>query len=373
MKKSINIGNSTFLHFDGESLHVDSCDGSAPYPLTLASGELVLDFSYDPSARVVRVVTSAGRAVTCSAATHEPVESHSFGERLISASIHRRSFLAVTAAYKAKVMCFDGRVTDDYAFLEPSFRFCLMTGQIRALADSSCLMVLRAGRSEWERYKFRTFYITNLVSINRQIEFGLITTNNTRIFKARYQTKFRAWAQHTACLIQCPCTRHFYAHLDSSGVLRVGDSESDFALQETGVSGVCWNMGTLWVRSGDGRWRGIVLCHNDELFDLRLERLQQLEAPLIFAPGPGAVADVLAAFRERPALSKEMLRVLRPLSQNLQSGIIVQESKCTLDSYIKKGEQINRLLGQIDFALRNIEESNQESGEGDNVVNKINE
>ena len=247
-----------------------------------------------------------------------------------------------------------------------------MTGQIKALADSSCLMVLKAGRPEWGKHKFRNFYISQLVNINRQLEFGLITSHNTRICKARYQTVFRKWASNTTCLIQCPCTKHFYAHLDNKNVLRIGDSESDYTLQETNVTGICWNMGVLWVRSVDCNWRGIVLSYNDQLYDLRINKLSQLEAPLNFTSNNNTIVDILDCFKERPALSKEMFKVLRPLSQNLNNGIIVQESKCTLDSYIKKGEQINRLLGQIDFALSNIKENNPKENDETNKDDNVN-
>jgi hypothetical protein len=138
--------------------------------------------------------------------------------------------------------------------------------------------------------------------------------------------------------------------LDRAGLLRIGDSECDFTIQETARTAVCWELGVLWARSADARWDRIVIAYNGAVYDLRPTHLAGLESPLVIEDN-GKVLAVLEALRERPALAKEILPVLPIVAQNLTDGVIVREAKRSLECYVQKCEQVHRLLGQIDLVL----------------------
>ncbi|KAH0794587.1 hypothetical protein GPJ56_001612 [Histomonas meleagridis] len=351
MRKSCSIGKSTFIHLDTRNLSLDTPNGTGPFPFDFEANDKILDFWFDQSQRTLRLFTTDGICALIDLETFKTVDMHTIEQTFIAASIYQKKTIAIDKDYHAKLYDSKGEVLEDYSNFEPQFRFCLYTSQLKVLADSTDLMILKAGHSEWKRSKYRDFFIKNLINVNRQIEFGLITSRYTRIYYKSSQRIFRNWASKTKCLIQCPCSRHFFAHLDSDGIMRVGDDSSDFIFQESDVSGICWEMGVLWARSLEGVWHGVVMSYNDQLYDLRTVMLSQLEPP-IDLQGTGRIVRILEAFKERPAMSKDMMMFLPPISQNMTDGIIVDEAKYSLDAYIKKSEQINEILGKLELALK---------------------
>ena len=351
MKKSIKIGNQTFLHLEGKTLLLDKDGTSAPYPFQKDLNDKILDFWFDESERQLKVFTADGEGMIIKIDNDEKPKVISLETKCISASIYSNDILTITENYKPILLNFRGEIKEEYQ-LPKEVRFCLLTSQLRVLADSSLLFYRKVKSTEWKTHKFRQFLITHLINVNRQLEFGLTTSHNTRICHySRPQAIFRNWAKNTVCLLQCPCTRHFYAHLDSDGVLRIGDNEADFTLQESDVTGICWEMGVLWARNSTSSWHRVVMVYDDQLFDMRTVSLAGMEAELNIQ-NTGQVINILEALKERPQLSQEIMSVLPPIAQNLTEGIVVNEVKRSLDAYIKKSDQIYELLGQIDLALK---------------------
>jgi hypothetical protein len=350
MKKAVKVGNQTFLCLHHQTLLIDRDRASAPYPFPIDVTDKVLDFSYDSSTRTIKVFTTDGDAIALVLDSDEDAVVVSFGETFIAASIYKDEILAISGTFSPKLLNFQGELIRAYPEVKKKVRFCFLSGALKALADSSQLWVKKARAAAWERDKFRDFYIKALLDVNRQAEFGLLTTQSTRLVRDRFQTVFRSWAQDTVALLQCPCARDFFAHVDRAGLLRIGDSESDFAIEEDGCTGICWELGVLWARAVDAQWHRVVVAYNGELYDLRPTRLEALESPLVIDDS-GKVLAVVDALRERPALAKEDLRVLPPIAQNLTDGVFVREVKRSLDSYIQKSEEVHSLLGKIDLVL----------------------
>lgn len=355
MKKCVKIGNQSFLCLSERTLFLDSESGSGPFSFLSDIQQRVqgkiLDFSFDEPTRELRVFTSDGDAVSADLSGDHTTKLASFERAFISASIHGDLILAIEdTTYTAMLLNFDGMLVRELDVEKP--RFCLLTGQLIALADSSMSYVAKFSLDphEWKQHKFRDYFVQGILDVNRQTEFGVVTTKNTRIVRARYHTIFRNWATETVCLLQCPGSKHFYAHLSRDGTLRVGDNEADYSLQESGCTGVCWDLGVLWARSTEGQWHRLVLAFRDELYDLRATKLEGIEAPLAIEDA-GQVLDIVEAMIERPALAKEVSRVLPAIAQNLTSGAYVGDAKRSLDCYIRRSEAIHELVGQIDMVL----------------------
>lgn len=357
MKKSYKIGNQTFIHLDGNTLLLDEEGSSKLFPFSKDLQDKVLDFFFNEPKRKLQIFTKDGEAITKTLTDLSSGEEKtiSFDVQCKCASIYHRYVLFITNDLKPFLANFKGEIIEEFHDIGKSVGFCLLTSQLIALASSSQLYFRKYSSSgddyEWKTHKFRDFFVKNLISVNRQFEFGLMTTCNTRIcYYSLPQSIFRSWAKNTVCLLQCPCKRHFYAHLDSSGVLRIGDNKEDFTLQESNVTGICWEMGVLWARNENAIWHQVVMTYNDQLFDMRTTKLSEMEAKLNINDS-GQVINILEALKERPALSQEILKVLPPIAQNLTNGVIVKEVKKSLDSYINKSDKIYELLGQIDLAL----------------------
>jgi hypothetical protein len=232
MKKCAKIGNQRFLCLDGQTLILDDHGSTGPYPFSVDLAGKVLDFSHDPNLNLLRVFTTDGDAITLSNDTDSAPTVFSFSSPFIAASIHNTEILAISMTYVPSLLNFEGDVLEEYPAIRKPVRFCFLSGAVKALADSTVLYTQKYTSTEWTRDKTRDFYIKALIDVNRHLEFGLVTTRGTRIVRNAYQTVFRDWAKETVSLIQCPCSRHFYAHLDKSGNLRVGDSEADLTLGE---------------------------------------------------------------------------------------------------------------------------------------------
>ncbi|OHT06253.1 hypothetical protein TRFO_25734 [Tritrichomonas foetus] len=354
MKKSVKAGNQIFIHLVERTLLLDKDGKSEPYPFSVDLTDKILDFSFDEPNRQLRVFTTDGDAIITGLNSSSQPKTSSLGIPCICASIHSHEILAITNEFRAVLLNFRCETKETYTEITKPVRFCLLTSQLKVLADSTLLYVRKTGSSntEWKKHKFHEFYVTHLIGVNRQLEFGLTTYHNTRIcHHSRPQSIFRSWAKNTVCLLQCPCTRKFYAHLDSSGILRIGDNEADFTLQEKNVTGICWEMGVLWARDNNANWHRVVMAYEDQLYDMRTTKLSGMEAELNIQSA-GQVINILEALKERPALSQEIMAVLPPIAQNLTDGIIVNEVKKSLDAYIKKSDSIYELLGQIDLALK---------------------
>jgi hypothetical protein len=350
MKKCIKVGNETFLCLQEQTLWID-CSGSTTqyaFPIDLTSK--ILDFDFEETTRTLRAFTTDGQAVTTPLDTPAEATAISFDQIFISASIYDLEVLAITAEFKPFLLDFKGNIVQEYPEIVKQVRYCLLNGTLKALADSSVLYVRKSRTSAWEKHKFRDFFIKSLMNVNRHMEFGLTTSQNTRIVRNRFQSVFRGWAKDSVSLLQCPSSRHFYAHLDKDGLLRIGDNDSDFSLQEMNCSGICWDLGVLWSRNLGGEWHRVVLAFNDELYDLRCVKLDGMERPLKIEDS-GKVIDVLETLKERPTMSKEVLKVLPAIAQDLRDGLYIQEAKVSLDVYIKKSEAIQEVLGQIELVL----------------------
>ena len=355
MKKCVKVGNRSFLCLGDRTLYIDRESGSAPFEFISDVHDRVqgkiLDFSFDEPSRELRVVTSDGDAVSMELEGDDTTKIASFEKPFVAASIHNDLILAIEdKTYVAMLLNFEGMLVREIDIEKP--RFCLLTGQIIALADSSMSYISKFSLDprDWKQHKFRDYFVLGILDVNRQTEFGVVTTKNTRIVRSRYHTIFRNWATETVCLLQCPRSKHFYAHLGRDGTLRIGDNEADYSLQEEGCTGICWDLGVLWSRSADGAWHRLVLAFRDELYDLRATRLSGMEATLTIEDA-GQVLDIIEAMIERPALSKEILRVLPAIAQNLTSGVYVSDAKRSLDCYIRKSEPIHELIGQIDMVI----------------------
>jgi hypothetical protein len=134
---------------------------------------------------------------------------------------------------------------------------------------------------DWGKHKFRQFSMKGEVSVNRDMKFGLLRTKNARLMCDRFQSVFRPWAQDTLALLQCPCSRALYAHLDHARLLCLGDDDCDFTIQETARTAINWELGVLRARSAAAGWDRIVVTHNGAVHDLRPTRLAGLESPLV--------------------------------------------------------------------------------------------
>jgi len=356
MRKSEKLGSYKFFHLTDNSLYYETLEGSNIYNFPFEMKENVLDFSISDNGHL-KVFTKDGQAVVINVKKNSIVSNVNFSQKFYNASICKDEILAIKDQVFAPVLLnFDGKVMETYTDISKKVRFCIFTTQLQAVADSSLLYIKKVGNDEWKRYKYREFYITNLFNVNRNTEFGLTTPHNTRIFRKHFQSVFRSWAQNTVCLLQCPCRKHFYAHLDADGLLRVGDNEGEYSIQENQVSGICWDMGMLWARSKDGKWSKVALTHEDQIFDLRATHLNGLEAPLAIKDN-GKVIDILETLIERPALSQEIMRVLPPIAQQLKNGIIVREAQKSLETYINKYQMIEEVIGQIGMIVDGYSES----------------
>lgn len=356
MKKSIKAGKQTFIHLEGNTLLLDKEGNSSLLKMkNIDLQDKVLDFSFDEPTRLLRIFTKDGDAIKTTLYDNSDNDEKitSLNIQCICASIYSHDVLMITNEYKPLLANFKGEIKYDFPEITKPLRFCLLTSQLVALADSSQLYYrkISTNDSEFKTHKFRDFFIKGLMSVNRQLEFGLITSQNTRICHySRPQIIFRNWAKNTVCLLQCPSTRRFYANLDSNGILRIGDNEKDFTIQESNVTGICWEMGVLWARDEQTSWHRVLLAYNNQLFDMRTTKLSEMEAQLNIKDA-GQVINILEALKERPALSQEIMTVLPPIAQNLTNGVIVKEVKKSLESYINKSDKIYELLGQIDLAL----------------------
>ena len=372
MRKSAKIQSDTFLHLIGRDLFLDTSNGSDYFQLSVDITGKVLDFSVDEEG-VIRIFTSDGNAiqVTLETAAKSLSKSKSkqqkypaiasYDKTFYNASIFRHQILAIIEnEWKAVLLDFNGNVLLEYNEIPKKVRFCIFTSQLKAIADSSIIYVKKSGEKEWHKYKDRKLFITNLIHVNRQTEFAVITKTTTRIFRKQYQVAFRPWARETVALLQCPCRKHFYAHLDNNGLLRIGDNEQEYAIQENDVTGICWDMGMLWARNSESKWRKICLAYDDQLFDMRVSMLSGLEIkPEMQASGN--VIDVIERIIETPATSDEIMKVLPPIAQRLRKSRVINEAISSLDTYISKSGQIEELLGQIDLILPHEEVSeNQE-------------
>lgn len=355
MRKSVKAGNRTFIHLTDETLYLDQNGSSELFPLPFDAKGKVLDFFYDGDDRKVKIITKDGKGITsCLDDLSDPTIVQ-FDMQFISASISYDNAVVVDSEYLGQMINFSGEVLEKYTDIPQQMRFCLYTDKLVALADSSVIHVHKENEDCWHVTKFRQFFIRSLFNVNSEKEFGVKTSVNTRICRRRFQTVFRSWAINTECLLRCPCERQYFAHLDKDGTLRVGDNESDFTFQESNVTGICWEMGILWYRDTDAKWTQLVMAFQDQLFDLRTTKLEGMEAQLK-VNDTGKVVEILEALRERPAMAPEIMKILPPVAQTLTAGIIVNEVKYSLDAYIKKGESIYELLGQIELALQNANE-----------------
>lgn len=362
LRKSMKVKSDTFLHLVGRDLYLDTVDGSSLLQTSVDISGKVLDFSIDEEG-VIRIFTSDGNALqfTLENATKEmkdpknkksklPTIAH-FDGSFFSASIFRHQILAIIEGeWKATLLDFTGKVIQTYEEINKRVRFCLFTSQLKAVADSSVIFVKKSGEKGWVKSKFRDFFITNLMNVNRQTEFGLTTKTTTRIFRKEFQYIFRPWAVDTVALLECPCRRHFFAHLDNNGNLRIGDNEGEYSIQENDVTGICWDMGMLWARNSEAKWSKLVLSFDDQLFDMRASMLSGLEEH-DEVRGKGNVIDIIERIIERPASSMEIMKVLPPVAQRLRKSLIVDEAISSLDTYIAKTGQIEELLGKIDLIL----------------------
>ena len=362
MRKSAKIQSDTFLHLIGRDLFLDTSKGSDYFQLSINIIGKVLDFSVDEEG-VIRIFTSDGNAIQVTLETaNKPLKESkskqqnypaiaSYNKVFYNASIFRHQILAIIEnEWKAVLLDFNGNVLLEYTEIPKKVRFCIFTSQLKAIADSSIIYVKKSGEKEWHKYKDRKLFITNLIHVNRQTEFAVITKTTTRIFRKQYQVAFRPWAKETVSLLQCPCRKHFYAHLDNNGLLRIGDNEEEYAIQENDVTGICWDMGMLWARNSESKWRKICLAYDDQLFDMRVSMLNGLEIQPKMQTS-GNVIDVIERIIETPATSQEIMEVLPPIAQRLRKSRVINEAISSLDTYISKSGQIEELLGQIDLIL----------------------
>jgi hypothetical protein len=350
MRKAVKVGNQTFLFLDRQTLLIDRDEMSSPYPFPIDLAGKILDFWFDSSTRSLRVFTTEGDAISVVLDSEEDAVVLSFREPFISASVYRNEILAISAAFRPKLLNCKGELVHDYPEIKKGVRFCLLNGQLKILGDSSFVYVKKSKIVGWEKHRFRDVFVKGIVDTNRQGEFGIVTARNTRILRDGFQKVLRPWAQNTVALLQCPGSRRTCAHLDEAGFLRIGDIDSDFTIQEGGRTALCWELGVLWARSVDARWKRVVIMHNGAVYDLRPTHLEGLESPLVIEDN-GKVLAILDALRERPALAKELLGLLPAIAQNLTDGIIVKEVKQSLSAYVQKSEEVHRLLGQIDLVL----------------------
>lgn len=358
LKISAKVGSNAFLHLDGKMLYLDSAKNSKPLKLSIDIKDKVLAFSLDEKG-VIRIFTTDGNAITVTLETLNNPTVVNYNKEFFSASIFRHQILAIISGeYRPVLLDFKGNVLEEYSDIQKQVRFCIFTSQLKAVADSTLIYVKKSGEKEWHKSKYRDFYITHLINVNRQTEFGITTKTTTRVFRKHFQSTFRPWATDTVALLQCPSRRHFYAHLNNSGLLRIGDNEGEYSIQENGVTGICWDMGMLWTRNNEGKWHKCVLSFDDQLFDMRAEMLKGLETPLE-VPTSGNVINVVEAIIERPAMSKEIMTVLPPIAQKLRQSTIINDAIKSLDTYISKSGQIDELLGQIDLALARHDDEEQ--------------
>lgn len=368
LRRSSKIGNQSFLILNGNTLFLDVNGHSDLYPFSRNLENQILDYSFTEPTRQIRVFTKDGVLITTTiqldSNKHKKPKEEIYETHLecISASFNSKELLVITS--ESKPILFNSQMEpNEFPEITKQVRFCLLTSQLIVLADSSIVFVHKKGSEDgWIKHKYRDYFIKSLIPVNRQHEFGLATTANTRICHySRPQSIFREWAKNTVSLIQCPSQRHFYAHLDSEGILRIGANKEDFTLQEVNVSAICWEMGVLWAKNDDANWHRVVMAYNDQLYDMRTTKLAEMETkPNI--KDSGQVINILEALKERPALAPEIMTVLPPIAQNLTNGIIVKEVKRSLDSYIKKSDKVYELLGQIDLALKLVDndEANDE-------------
>ncbi|EAY20924.1 hypothetical protein TVAG_437500 [Trichomonas vaginalis G3] len=350
LKISAKVGSNTFLHLDGKNLYLDTAEKSQLLKLSIDITDKVLSFSLDEKG-VIRIFTSDGNAITVTLETLKKPTVFKYAKEFFSASIFRHQILAIISGeYRPILLDFKGNILEEYTDIQKQVRFCIFTSQLKAVADSTLIYVKKSGEKEWHKSKYRDFYITHLINVNRQTEFGITTKTTTRVFRKHFQSTFRPWATDTVALLQCPSRRHFYAHLNNAGLLRIGDNEGEYSIQENGVTGICWDMGMLWARNNNGKWHKCVLSFDDQLFDMRAQMLKGLETPLE-VPSSGNVINVLEAIIERPAMSSEIMTVLPPIAQKLRQSTIINDALKSLDTYISKSGQIDKLLGQIDLAL----------------------
>ena len=363
LTKSAKLKSDTFLHLIGRDLYLDSSDSTEFFTLSHVDiTHNVLDFSVDEEG-VIRIFTTTGDAIQVTLDSRNKKLSKpkskqqnyptlaSYEQNFYNASIFRHQILAIIEGeWRAVLLDFNGNVLQQYEDIPKKVRFCIFTSQLKAIADSSIIYVKKSGETEWHKYKDRRLFTTNLIHVNRQTEFAVVTKTVTRIFRKQYQIAFRPWAKETVALLQCPCRKHFYAHLDSSGLLRIGDNEEEYAIQENDVTGICWDMGMLWARNREGKWRKICLSFDDQLFDMRVSKLSGLEiTPEV--QESGNVIDVIERIIETPATSMEIMKVLPPIAQRLRKSRVINEAISSLDTYISKSGQIEELLGQIDLVL----------------------
>lgn len=340
-----------FLSLGQRTLFRDADGGSKPFvfPGDIDVKDKVLDFTFEDLTRTLRVFTTEGDAIWLQLDTDETATVASFATSYIAGSIYRTQILAITGEFKPVLLNFKGELVQEFLDIKKKVRYCLLNGALSVLADSSSLFVKRAGAVDWEMRKSREFYIRELMDVNRHVEFGVLTRQNTRIVRTRFHEVFRTWAKDTLCLQQCPGAKHVYAHLACDGVLRIGDSGADYSIEESARTGICWDLGILWSRSETGSWHRLVLSFRDAVFDLRATRLEALETHRNVEDD--GVLGVLEGLIARPALAKEVLPVLPGIAQNLTTGVYVADAKRSLDAYITRGESIRELIGQIDLTL----------------------
>ena len=350
MKKSIKVGSKSFLHLDGNTLYFDNEDKSEIYSNPYLMKDTVLDFDINEKG-LLRIFTKDGNALTINFNNNEIIKDIKIVKKIYNASIFKKQILIIyDQTFTSSLIDFNGKIIEEYSDIKKQVRFCVFTSQLKALADSSLLYVKKIGENNWKRYKYREFYITHLINVNRHSEFGLTTQQNTRIFRKHFQTVFRSWAKNTVSLLQCPCRKHFYAHLDNEGLLRIGDNEGQYSIQENNITGICWDMGMLWGRNNNNIWKKISMTFDDQLFDLRSSKIEGLEAPLLINEQL-KVIDVVETIIERPSLSQDIMKTLPSVAQQLKNGIIVKEALHSLETYINKIGSIEEMIGQLDLIL----------------------
>lgn len=365
MRKSLKCSGDTFLSLSGRSLYIDKNGKSSIFTIKKSKlSDCVLDFSINDMFSTVNIITTDGNFISVNINNFKEVVVNNCGFKLVSASIcNDKALIIASDTYKVLLMDFQCNVIEDYTenFARKRNdtknqyihnRFCILTPHLKAVADSSVLHIKREDEEDagWVRHKFRDSFITSLINVNNTYEIGLTTQQNTRIFRKRSQTIFRSWAHDTISLLQCPCKHHYYAHLDKDGHLLVGDNESEFSIQEDSVTGICWDMGILWARDQDARWKKLLFSFNEQLFDLRVSRLSELEEP-VPVKSKGHIIEVIETIIDRPAVSTEILNILPSIAQELKESYLIDDAIHSLETYVSKSEGILKLMGQIEMIL----------------------
>ena len=344
MKVSFKVGSQFFIHLDEGKVYFDKNGESCVFSLPKTPIDI---FFSEPN--ILEILTSDCHAITVDTETGDIINDIGFKEELISGSIWGDHAIVINKSNEVLEITFDGKIVNNFEFPNKNF-YCLLTSKIRVVADYTRIYYNNYSSERWYSIKLRDYHIQGIFNTNRGNQFGILTSIGCKLFRNGYVSDFKSWARSTISMIQCPSSKMHYAHLSKEGLLKVGDASNDFAFQEVNITGICWDLGILWVRNQTGQWKKALLVYQGQIYDLRATSIESLAHPVKYTQ-EDSVAEIVTDLANRPGVSKEVYSILPSVSHHLVEGRIIKEASDSLNSYINQEDEIYQLLGKIDLVL----------------------